>query len=82
MRAAILAKPRWHGELSAENMSRLEFDYVLIAVRFAHIAEEIRKRLLSLGIEERKIKWDGNAYERGDFYRNAFYPRWQEGRWQ
>ncbi len=68
--------------LPAEKLRELEFDYVLIAVRFEHIAEEIKERLLALGVEERKIKWDGSAYEREDFYRNAFYPRWQNGCWQ
>ncbi|SEH23226.1 glycosyltransferase [Selenomonas sp. KH1T6] len=68
--------------LPAEALKELDFDYVLIAVRFEHIAGEIRKRLLDLGVEQEKIKWDGMSYEREDFYRNAFYPRWQGGRWQ
>ena len=82
--ALVDSKPKTGQEmeiLTAEALAGLEFDYVLIAVRFEHIADEIRKRLLALGVKEEKIKWDGSAYEREDFYRNAFYPRWQGGRW-
>ena len=79
------SQPKTGGNLeiiSGETLRELEYDYVLIAVRFKHIAEEIREYLISLGLPEEKIKWDGSTYERDDFYRNAFYPRWQAGKWR
>lgn len=42
--------------LSPEKVAQYEFDYVLIAVFNRHISEQIKEKLMTMGIEEKKIK--------------------------
>lgn len=55
-------------------LNKMIFDYVLIAIRSRNVADEVKKDLIKLGITERKVKWDGTAYFRDEFYRNMYFP--------
>ena len=44
-----------------------EYDSVLIAIRFEHIALPVKNALIALGIPEEKIKWDGEVYFADDW---------------
>ena len=55
-------------------LQELSYDAILIAVRFAHAAEGIRNDLQAMGIDAARIRWDGEAYEEGDFWRRRYLP--------
>lgn len=50
----------------------MHYDYVLISIVNKDNAEKVKKQLMSMGISEREIKWDGPVYARKDFYKNYF----------
>lgn len=54
-------------------LAELDYDYVLISIINEEIAEKIRRDLLALGIEERKILWDGKNYSVDDYCNNIFF---------
>ena len=55
---------------SIEQLSQVDFDYVLVTLRFANVAAEARKTLVGMGISQEKIVWDGPLYCVEDFYKN------------
>lgn len=61
-----------------EALQGMSYDAILIAVRFAHAAEKIRKDLQAMGIDADCIRWDGEAYEEGDFLRRRYLPWMKE----
>lgn len=72
-KAAELENPRLPAR-SVEELRRLAFDYVLIAVLDREVALSIKKKLVSMGISRGVIKWDGESYQTEDFYRNFYFP--------
>lgn len=71
------AGDREDGELAiapVKSLKGMEYDYLLIAIRSRSAAEEAKRELIKLGIPEGKIKWDGTAYFRDEFYRNMYFP--------
>jgi len=63
-------------------LQELSYDAILIAVRFAHAAEGIRNDLQAMGIDAARIRWDGEAYEEGDFWRRRYLPGMREKKHQ
>lgn len=55
-------------------LTKLEYDYILISIRESSVAYSVRKDLGKLGIPAEKIKWDGKAVFRDEFYRNLYFP--------
>lgn len=55
---------REKGVSSPEMLTITEFDYVIIAVKFAGMAKEIKEELIEKGIEASKIVWNGNRVQR------------------
>lgn len=60
---------------SVQELPRLDYDSILIAVRVRAVAEEIRDTICSLGIDKSRIKWDGDAYLVQDFYENFYFKQ-------
>ena len=56
-------------------LKNMDYDAVLIAVRFRHLAREIKNNLENMGVEEKCIYWDGDNYEEEDFLRNHYFPK-------
>ncbi|MBO6292127.1 MAG: glycosyltransferase family 2 protein [Selenomonas sp.] len=50
------------------------FDAVLIAVENDKIAEDIRQELMAMGIDEKRIFWEGGAYEMDEFFKQVLFP--------
>ena len=50
------------------------FDAVLIAVENDKIAEDIRQELMAMGIDEKRIFWEGGAYEINEFFKQVLFP--------
>lgn len=53
-------------------IKEVEFDYILIAVENMKVAQEIKEDLLSMGIEDYRIKWDGSVYLKNNFYLKSY----------
>lgn len=54
-------------------ISQTEYDYILIATKNMHQFNEIKKAFNLLGVDDKKIKWDGINYIRDNFYENIIY---------
>ena len=63
---------------SVNKLAKLNFDYILLAIRDRSTADKAKQELIKQGISEAKIKWDGTAYFRDDFYRNMYFPMLRE----
>ena len=50
------------------------FDAVLIAVENDKIAEDIRQELMAMGIDGKRIFWEGGVYERDEFFKQVLFP--------
>jgi len=48
--------------ISPENLTILDFDYILICVENYKTAEEIENQLIETGLNRSKIRWDGYNY--------------------
>lgn len=72
-RAAELCTPDFPVK-NIEELTSMEFDAVLIAVINEKAAKEIKVALMERGIGEEKIRWQGNAYAKDDYYRNYYFP--------
>ena len=59
---------------TVDALREMEYDYVLITMNRPEIVEDGKRTILDLGIEEKKIKWDGTVYYRDHFYQNAYFP--------
>ena len=57
-----------------EELQVMDFDAVLISVINGKAAGEIRESLMELGIKADKIRWQGNAYAKDDYYNNYYFP--------
>ena len=57
-----------------ENLKLMDFDAVLISVINGKAAGEIRESLMEMGIGADKIRWQGNAYAKDDYYSNYYFP--------
>lgn len=55
-------------------IKKMTYDYVLISIRESKVAYAIRKDLGKLGIPDKKVKWDGKAVFRDEFYKNLYFP--------
>lgn len=53
---------------------KMEYDYLLISIRDSKVAHSVREKLKKMGIPAAKIKWDGYAVFRDDFYNNFYFP--------
>lgn len=53
-------------------IKEVEFDYILIAVEKLEVAQEIKKTLLEMGIEDYRIKWNGSLYLKNNFYLKSY----------
>lgn len=51
-----------------EDISKIEFDYILVAVENAKIYKEIQLYLISQNIGEEKILWDGDNYANKNYF--------------
>ena len=54
-------------------ISQMEYDYILIATKNEHQFNAIKKVFNMLGVDDKKIKWDGINYIRNNFYENIIY---------
>ena len=61
-----------------EALKNMEFDALLIAVINEKAAKEIKESLIRTGIPEPKIRWQGNAYQKDDYYNNYYFPLLRE----
>ena len=59
---------------SVREIFDVKFDYVLISLRELATAEAIKASLVSMGVPETKIRWDGDVYHRDNFYRKFYLP--------
>ena len=57
-----------------EELKQMDFDALLIAVINEKAAHEIKASLLAMGIAAEKIRWQGNAYTKDDYYKNYYFP--------
>jgi len=57
-----------------EDLKKMDFDAILIAVINEKAAKEIKETLTQMGIVEAKIRWQGSAYTSNDFYQNYYFP--------
>lgn len=57
-----------------EDLKNMDFDALLIAVINEKAAREIKATLIKMGIAEKKIRWQGNTYQKDDFYNNYYFP--------
>ncbi len=57
-----------------EVLKNMDFDALLIAVINEKAAKEIKESLIKTGIPEPKIRWQGNTYQKDDFYNNYYFP--------
>ena len=57
-----------------DEITRMDFDYILIAIRGKDAADSVRDELQKMGVPEEKILWDGPSYFRDEFYRNVYFP--------
>ena len=55
-------------------LKNMDFDALLIAVINEKAAKEIKESLIKTGIPEPKIRWQGNTYQKDDFYNNYYFP--------
>ncbi len=51
----------------------MEYDSILIAVRDRAVADGIMHTLEDMGIDRKRIRWDGESYLVQDFYRNFYF---------
>ena len=56
-------------------LKNMDYDAVLISVRFRHQAQEIKNRLQDMDVLEKCIYWDGDNYEEEDFLRNYYFRK-------
>ena len=57
-----------------EDLKKMDFDALLIAVINEKAAKEIKTALIKMGIAEKKIRWQGNTYQKDDFYNSYYFP--------
>lgn len=57
-----------------EDLKNMDFDAILIAVINEKAAKEISESLIKIGILTPKIRWQGNTYQKDDFYNNYYFP--------
>lgn len=55
------------------DIADMDYDSILIAVRDAAVAEEIKGTLMGMGVDSSKIRWDGKSYLVQDFYSNFYF---------
>lgn len=63
-----------HNVYPVNDLSRLVFDYIVIAIKDAGTAKKAKRFLLDMGIKEKVIKWDGDNYNVDNFHRNVVGP--------
>ena len=56
-----------------EDIPMLDNDYILIAIEDERIAKLVKEDLRNMGIAEKAIAWDGEAYQRRNFYRKRYF---------
>lgn len=56
---------------SLKEMTSLMFDYIVIAIKDAGVAEVVKKNLEEMGIRDDTIKWDGGNYDVDKFHVNV-----------
>ncbi|MBO6292856.1 MAG: glycosyltransferase [Selenomonas sp.] len=61
-----------------EDLKKMDFDALLIAVINEKAAREIKAALIKMGIAEEKFRWQGNTYQKDDFYNNHYFPLLRE----
>ncbi|SEH23229.1 glycosyltransferase family 2 protein [Selenomonas sp. KH1T6] len=61
-----------------EDLKNMDFDAILIAVINEKAAKEISESLIKIGILAPKIRWQGNAYQKDDYYNNYYFPLLRE----
>lgn len=47
-----------------EAVAEIDYDYIIIAVKMAELAKEVKGELLNMGVEEEKIVWNGSVIQR------------------
>lgn len=57
-----------------DNLTKWDYDYLLITVVNKVVAEEIKSELKAKGISEEKILWDGKNYPIEDYFSNYYFP--------
>lgn len=57
----------------ADALAGTSCDGVLIAVENEAVAADIREEIINMGIDENKIFWVGNVYEKGNFLREVYF---------
>lgn len=57
-----------------DNLTKWDYDYLLITVVNKLVAEEIKSELKAKGISEEKILWDGKNYPIEDYFSNYYFP--------
>ncbi|SEH31241.1 glycosyltransferase family 2 protein [Selenomonas sp. KH1T6] len=61
-----------------EDLKKMDFDAILIAVINEKAAKEIKAALIAMGIGAEKIRWQGDAYAKDDYYNNYYFPLLRE----
>ena len=55
-------------------LNNIKYDYILISVLDESVASEIKRQLVLMGIDAKKILWDGFIYKEVDFFRGFYFP--------
>lgn len=51
-------------------VSQLDFDYIILATEFHHVAQDMKNKLCQQGVSDNKIFWDCNGYNKRLIYAN------------
>lgn len=61
-----------------QNLKEMDYDALLLSVQDKSLVDSIKKDLAQLGIEESKVRWDGEHYLKKDFYEGCYFPKLSE----
>ena len=61
-----------------QSLKDMDYDALLLSVQDKSLADSIKKDLAQLGIEESKVRWDGEHYLKKDFYEGCYFPKLSE----
>lgn len=58
--------------LPVSMIKQMEYDYILIAVENSDVVQEIIENLMEMGVNQNKIKWDGEVYFKDNYHRKSY----------
>ena len=58
--------------LPVSMIKQMDYDYILIAVENSGVVHEIIENLMGIGVDQNKIKWDGEVYFKDNYHRKSY----------